>query len=134
MAVHEFRRCTRAGGFNVHLIPFLFPFHASPHDYQRLTHAGAARLFENWQLLAQYNATGPVTLFLVILVEFLSVIGSFGHPRIKAFLYLGLCLILFPIKVLDAPFVNRSAYIGMAPTILTAARKPSSSESQPPPR
>jgi len=123
-AIAELRRCTRDEGFNLHLIPFLFPFHASPDDFQRLTYAGAGRLFEGWDVVEQYNATGPVTLFLINFIEFLSVLLSFGIPRIKAVLYLGFCLLLFPIKFLDAPFVHRKSWLGLAPTIVTVMRKP----------
>ena len=119
----QLQACTRSGGWGLHLIPFLYPYHASPHDYQRLTHQGAAALFPEWQLLAQSNATGPVTLFLVILIEFLAIVGSF-NGRLKAPLTLLLCLLLFPIKFLDVLFVNRPAFMSMAPSIFTVVKKP----------
>ena len=123
-AVRELTRCTRSGGFGVHLIPFLFPYHASPHDYQRLTHSGAATLFPGWEIVEQRNATGPATLFVVCLAEFLAIVFSLGRERLKAPAYLLACLVLFPLKFLDAPFVGRKAFLGLAPTILTVARKP----------
>lgn len=123
-AVREIKRCTRPGGIGLHLIPFLFPYHASPHDYQRLTHSGAARLFDGWAMLEQCNATGPVTLFVLCLAEFLAILLSFGQARLKAAAYLFFCLLLFPIKFLDAPFIGRKAFLSMAPTILTIIRKP----------
>jgi SAM-dependent methyltransferase len=122
-ALEEIRRCTKPGGVSLHLIPFLFPYHASPHDYQRLTHSGAARLFPGWQLLEQRNATGPVTLFVVTFSEFLAILLSFGKPRLKAVFYLLVCLLLFPLKFLDAPFIGRDAFLSLAPTIYTALRK-----------
>ena len=122
-AVAELSRCTRPNGFGIHVIPFLFPYHASPHDYTRLTHSGAIGLFRNWGVVEQRNTTGPVTLFLVCLLEFLSVLLSFGRPGPKAVIYLILCLVVFPLKVLDAPFIGRRAFLGLAPTILTVARK-----------
>lgn len=123
-AVREMTRCTRPGGLGVHLIPFIFPYHASPHDYQRLTHSGAANLFSGWRVVEQRNATGPVTLFLVCVTEFLSVLLSFGQPRLKAVVYLFACLLLCPLKFLDAPFVGRRPFLGLAPTILTVTQKP----------
>src|SRR5215831_13208887 len=87
-AAGEIDRCTRRGGVGVHLIPFLFPYHASPHDYQRLTHTGAACLMPGWTTIEQRNATGPVTLFLVCVIEFLAILFSFGYERVKAPLYL----------------------------------------------
>lgn len=122
-AVAELARCTRPGGLGIHVIPFLFPYHASPHDYSRFTHTGAAALFRGWDLVDQHNTTGPITLFLVCLLEFLSSLLSLGHQQIKAFLYLVLCLMVFPLKILDAPFIGRPAFLGLAPTILTIVRK-----------
>src|SRR5579875_523654 len=123
-AVKEIGRCTRSGGIGIHLIPFLFPYHASPHDYQRLTHVGAATLFPGWRLLEQRNVTGPVTLFAACLTEFLAILLSFGRPRLKSIAYLAACLLLFPLKFLDAPFVGRRAFLSLAPTILTVVQKP----------
>lgn len=114
---------TRENGLAAHLIPFMFPFHASPHDYQRLTHVGAATLFPGFELLEQRNATGPFTLLTLLLTEVLAVIFSLGNERPKAFLYLIFCLVFFPIKFLDFPFVGRRSMLGIAPTIFTVTRK-----------
>jgi SAM-dependent methyltransferase len=121
-------RATRSNGLAAHLIPFMFPFHASPHDYQRLTHVGAAALFPGFELLEQRSATGPFTLLTLLLTEVLAVIFSFGKERPKAFLYLIFCLVFFPIKFLDFPFVGRRSMLGIAPTIFTVMRKTRSLE------
>jgi len=118
-------RATRPNGMALHLIPFMFPFHASPHDYQRLTHVGAANLFFGFDPVEQRNITGPFTLLTLLLTEFFAVIFSFGKERLKAPLYLVFCLLLFPLKFLDWPFVGRSSMLGIAPTILTVSRKSS---------
>jgi uncharacterized protein YbaR (Trm112 family) len=122
--IDEIKRCTRPGGFSMHLIPFLFPYHASPGDFQRLTASGAAQLFDGWDILEQHNATGPATLFLVCFIEFLAILTSFGSTRVKAVTYLFFCLLMFPLKFLDILFVGRSAFLGLAPSIFTVARKP----------
>lgn len=121
--VSEIKRCTMIGGYSMHLIPFLFPFHASPYDFQRYTHKGALQLFSDWECVAQFAPFGPITLLMVSSIECLSAIFSFGNDRIKTLLYLGLCLVLFPIKFLDAPFVRRPRLIGIAPSIFTVVRK-----------
>jgi len=123
-ATNELMRCTRPGGKGLHLIPFLFPYHASPNDFQRLTHSGAERLFNGWSLVEQKNATGPVTLFVVCLAEFLAIVLSLGVKRLKGPAYLLACVLLFPIKFLDMPFVGRKAFLSLAPSILTVTRKP----------
>lgn len=123
-AVSEIRRSTAGGGVNVHLIPFLFPFHSSVGDYQRLTHSGAAALFGGWTIIDQRHVTGPATLFLVCFIEFLSITLSMGNARVKALTYLGISAILFPIKFLDFPFLFFKGYRTLAPSILTVAQKP----------
>jgi SAM-dependent methyltransferase len=121
--VQHFYRCTRPGGLSLHLIPFLFPFHASPYDFQRYTHKGVELLFGDWEIVVRTNATGPITLGLISLIECLAIIGSLGQARGKAYLYLLFCALLFPLKYLDAPFVNRQSFLTLAPTIFLVARK-----------
>jgi SAM-dependent methyltransferase len=121
--IQEIKRCTRPGGYSMHLIPFLFPYHASPGDFQRFTASGAARLFAPWTVVEQYNATGPATLFLVCFIEFMATLISFGSQQLKALMYLGFCLLLFPLKFIDVFFAGRKAFLGLAPTIFTVVRK-----------
>jgi SAM-dependent methyltransferase len=121
--VGEFHRCTRTGGLGIHVIPFLFPFHASPADYHRFTHRGHDMLFQGWQPVLRTNPTGPVSAWLLQLIEVLSTVLSLNVARVKSFFYLALCGILFPLKFLDAPFVNRSAFMGSAASILSVVRK-----------
>lgn len=121
--VARFRACTRPGGLGVHLVPFLFPFHASPHDYFRFTHKGLEELFRGFDVTDMRAATGPFTLFLVCLQEFLSTLLSFGNERLKGYVTLASCAALFPLKFLDWPFRGRR-FLGLAPTILTTLRKP----------
>jgi SAM-dependent methyltransferase len=122
--VQSFHECTRPGGWGIHLIPFLFPYHASPGDYQRYTHEGQARLFKDWYVTEQFNATGPATLFVLIMTELLSVLFSFGHRKLQAVLYLAACGIFCPVKFLDVLFARRQAFMSLAPSIVSVLRKP----------
>jgi hypothetical protein len=70
------------------------------------------------------NPTGPVTVALVVLIETLATVLSVNRPGPKSVIYLALCLLLFPLKFLDAPFVGRAAFLGSAATILSVVRKP----------
>jgi SAM-dependent methyltransferase len=121
--VGHFHRCTKVGGLGLHLIPFLFPFHAAPGDFQRYTHKGLEMLFREWEIVVQTNATGPITLGLLSTIELLSIMLSLGQAQVKAFIYLLLCGILFPLKYLDALFVNRKSFLTLAPSIFTVVRK-----------
>ena len=122
--VQGFLRSTRVGGFGMHQVPFLFPFHASPHDYRRFTHMGLRQLFGKWRMVEQVNSGGPVTLALTSTIELLATLFSFGQPGLKGALYLLLCGLLFPLKFLDAPFIGRKAMLPMAPSIFVHVVKP----------
>lgn len=117
-------RCTRAGGHGLHSVPFLYPFHASPHDYRRFTHKGMALLFRGWKVTEVRNASGPVSFLLLGLAEVISIFLSLGRESLRPAAYLLACLLLFPFKVLDIPFINRKSFIGMAPMLMVATRKP----------
>jgi SAM-dependent methyltransferase len=123
LIVKQLYGCTKSGGYGVHLIPFLYPFHASPHDYQRFTLEGQKILFTGWEMIEQTNPTGPITLVLLCLIEFLSIVVSFGNNKIKGYFYLFFCGILFPFKYLDFLFVNRKSFLTLAPSILAVVRK-----------
>jgi len=124
LACSEIARCTRPGGLGIHFIPFMFPFHASPYDFHRVTHVGATRLFLGWDLIEQRGTAGPISLLLICFNEFIASLLSMGNSRVKALVYLAVCLMTFPIKFLDVVFVGRKSFIGLAPTILTVVRKP----------
>lgn len=128
MIIQGCRNCTKSEGLGIHIIPFLYPFHASPYDYNRFTHKGLEALFNGWRILEQFNVTGPVTLFLVCMIEFLSILLSFGSEKIKSYLYLLLCLTFFPLKYLDIFFVRKERFLSMAPTILTVVQKEASAD------
>jgi Uncharacterized protein conserved in bacteria len=123
LVVKEFHRCTRPGGLSIHMIPFLYPFHASPADYHRLTHRGHEVLFERWHKVLQTNPTGPISAILLQLIEVLSTVLSVNSPRIKSFAYLALCGLLFPVKFLDVVFIHRAAFMTSAASILSVVRK-----------
>jgi SAM-dependent methyltransferase len=121
--VAEFHRCTRPGGIGIHMIPFMYPFHASPGDYHRFTHRGQELLFKEWTMVERTNPSGPVTVALLLVLETISTLFSANREPLKSIVYLLLCAVLFPLKFLDAPFVGRPAFMGCAASILSVVRK-----------
>ncbi|OAI48178.1 hypothetical protein AYO45_01150 [Gammaproteobacteria bacterium SCGC AG-212-F23] len=121
--IEKIHQCTKLGGYSVHSVPFLFPFHASPYDFQRYTHKGLDILFADWEKIEQFNVTGPITHFLASITEFFSILFSFGNRRLQPMLYFGLCLLLFPLKYLDWFFVRSERYYSLASTFLMVAQK-----------
>jgi hypothetical protein len=70
------------------------------------------------------NSGGPVSLALLATIELVSTLLSFGQPGPKSVVYLVLCGLLFPLKILDAPFIARAAMLPMAPSIFVHVVKP----------
>lgn len=111
-------------GVGLHLVPFMFPFHASPHDFCRFTAPGLAQcLFPDWETTKIYNASGPASWFTNGMLEILSTLFSFSNTRLRSVLYLFFCLLLFPIKFLDVFFVDKKQWQSIAPNLCCILRK-----------
>ncbi len=122
-AVAEMYRCLAEDALALHETPFLMPFHASPNDYTRYTHQGAAALFAPCVVVKQINLSGPFSLFCLIVSELLSITLSLGAPWPRAFFFLVIAALLSPVKFLDLLLIGRPGLIGSAPSILTVIRK-----------
>ena len=115
--------CTKKDGWGLHVIPFLYPFHASPDDFHRFTHHGVRELFGGWKTEEQRSVAGPISAFLAFFIEFLSIVFSFGSTRLRGYLYLVFCLMLFPLKFLDCLFLRFSSFISISLMTLTVLQK-----------
>jgi len=124
-------RATRNGGHSIHIIPFMYPFHASPDDFQRFTHVGAARMLRGWRIERQVAAAGPFSLFNAIVSEIAAAALSLGNARVKAPVYLVASALLAPLKFLDWPFVGGRALLAICPVILTHLVKPARAAAEP---
>ena len=121
--IEKIHESTKKGGYSIHCIPFLFPFHASPYDFQRYTHKGLDRLFQSWKKIDQRNITGPISTMLVNWIEFLSVVFCFKSNKLRSYLYLIFCGIFFPFKYLDYFFINSKDYFSLAASFLMVVQK-----------
>lgn len=117
------RAATRSDGLGIHLVPFLYPFHASPHDYQRWTHQGLRQLFAGFRVQEIRNATGPATLFVLVLTETFGCLAACLSERLRPLAYLAACLLFWPFKFLDFPFVGRKAFLTLAPSLFLVVRR-----------
>lgn len=98
--VAEMHRVLEPGGRVLCFVPFMQPFHASPHDYQRYTHAGLATLFNQFEVLEIRVGAGPTSALVWVLQEWLALALSFGSRRLYRAL-VPLMWILSPLKLLD---------------------------------
>jgi SAM-dependent methyltransferase len=121
--IKKIYECTREGGYGLHLVPFLFPFHASPHDFQRYTHRGLDHLFHAFKKVEQRNIAGPISMMLANIIEFISILLSCGNQKLQANLYLLCCLFFFPFKYLDWFFIHSTRYYSLSASFLMVVQK-----------
>lgn len=101
VVLKELHRVLKPGGRVFSAIPFMQPFHASPHDYQRYTLPGIEYLHRDFKKLESGVIAGPVSGALWVLQECVASIFSFGIPLIRNVLTVILMLLTWPIKFLD---------------------------------
>jgi SAM-dependent methyltransferase len=75
--VDEVHRLLRNGGVAFVSVPFFYPIHADPHDFQRFTEDGLRRLFRDFESVDVYRMGGyPGTLGLFIELGIAGVDGN----------------------------------------------------------
>lgn len=102
--IQEMRRVVKPGGFVYISIPFLFPFHASPNDYTRLTHEGLKQRFTDFTPRKTGALGGPasalVTLLMYIFALPFSLISEAAYNLATYFFM----IVLSPLRFLDLLF------------------------------
>lgn len=101
LVLKEVHRVLKPGGRVFSVIPFMQPFHASPHDYQRYTLPGIEYLHRDFDLVESGVFSGPVSGALWALQEALASVFSFGFEKLRNLLTMGLMLLTWPVKFLD---------------------------------
>lgn len=121
--VEEMRRVLAPGGRVLCFVPFMQPFHASPHDYQRYTGAGLARLFGGFEVTSVRVGAGPTSGLVWMLQEWLALALSLGSRRLYRAL-VPLMWVLSPLKLFDL-LLARHPEAGVAASgFVVEARKP----------
>lgn len=99
--VVEMKRVLKPGGYAYISTPFMYPFHASPSDYQRFTHVGLRELLKDFEVVELGVRCGPFSTLTTYLCYLFGSLFSFGSERLYWFLVLGSTFIFFPIKFFD---------------------------------
>src|SRR5690606_22298176 len=90
--IKEIHRVLKPKGKVYNLIPFMQPFHASPHDYQRFTINGIKNIHRDFEIIETGVAGGPTSSLLWIFQDYISSVLSFGNYRIKNYILILLLL------------------------------------------
>jgi len=98
----EIARVLKPGGLLIMSMPFLYPMHDEPHDYQRLTRHGLLRELTEYGLSVQMlrpNLNSAATAGLLVCL-------ALGGMVLEAARKRSLSLIFAPFLILAIPFVN----------------------------
>jgi len=119
----ETRRVLKKGGYVCAVVPFLQPFHASPHDYQRYTAPGFDLLFADFQRVDSGACSGPSTALQLILREYIGCILSFGNLWAQKLISILVGWITYPLIFLDGLLMfNKNAHT-LAQAVFFIGRK-----------
>lgn len=120
--VAEARRVLKPGGHALANVPFLYPFHAAPHDYQRYTPLGLRLLFEEFEVIEAGSDRRPGRALIEIMTAYAAGLSdsrslSYALRWLTAWLWL-------PVTWLDPWLAGKAKadYVTSSSSIL--ARKP----------
>jgi SAM-dependent methyltransferase len=100
--VGEMHRVLKPGGYAQLMIPFVFPYHAYPADFQRYTRSGVLELMRAFDTVELSVLTGPTSAMLVLFREYLRILLPGGNRPLARLLLNGVSgWLTFPIKYLD---------------------------------
>ena len=104
--VSEIHRILRPGGYAQLMVPFVFPFHAYPGDYQRYSSSGILELTHEFEKIELCVLTGPTSAMLVMFREYLRLLIPGGNGMLRTALNGVSGWLTFPVKHLDR-WLNR---------------------------
>lgn len=99
--VNEIIRVLKPGGKAYIAIPFVYPFHASPNDFQRWSIVGLRHLLKGGVVEDIGTRAGPTSALTAQLVTWCAILFSFGSETVYNVLSMVFLLVFFPCKFLD---------------------------------
>jgi SAM-dependent methyltransferase len=121
----EILRVLKPGGYAQFMIPFVFPFHAYPSDYQRYTRSGVLELMSGFETVELEVLTGPTSALLVFLREYVRLFVPGGERSgVRAAVNGVTGWLTFWLKYLDRILNRRAAASNLAAAFYYLGRKP----------
>lgn len=99
--VEEMYRVLKPGGAVYIVIPFVYPFHASPNDFYRWSVTGLRELLKAGDIEAIGTRAGPTSALTGQLSTWIAIVFSFGSESLYTVLSLLTLVLVFPLKFLD---------------------------------
>jgi len=123
--ISEMHRILKPGGYAQFMVPFVFPFHAYPCDFQRYSTSGILELTSRFEKVELCVLTGPTSALLVLLREYLRLLIPGGNrPFLKTVLNGLSGWISFPFKYLDRWLNRKPEAAHLAAAFYYLGRKP----------
>lgn len=123
VVVAEASRVLVSGGYLYIGVPWIYPFHASPHDYYRWTMSGLENLLSDFEVVEKGVRAGPCSAVVVQLSYVLALITSFGSERLYWLMVYGWMLLLSPLKLGDVVAARLPRADHAAAALFVIARK-----------
>ena len=101
----EIERVLAPGGYAHLVVPFCHPFHEYPRDFRRFSPDGLEQLCGELTVVKSGWRTGPTATILVFILEYAKLWTS--KRAVRAIIHVGLGWLLFPLRYLDKPLLNK---------------------------
>ncbi len=123
LAVKEMYRLLEPGGLVYVAVPFIYPFHSSPSDYQRWSAEGLRVLFRDFEMVEIGTLAGPFSAFCAWTIHTVGFVFSFGSPSLNSLFTNVSMFVLFPVKFLDIIFGTWPSSVTVAAVLYCVVRK-----------
>ena len=99
--IHEIIRVAKPNALVFVVVPFVFGFHSSPHDYYRWSKMGLVEAFKDFKEIETGIYFGPGHAVNSVFSGYLSTILSFGIKGLQQILSMVFLVLLVPLNYLD---------------------------------